>query len=283
MPEPYDRAALEAAAIDLALRQHGRRLFALAGCAPRPSATSCRSRGSPTRRPRPAARATSRSRSTPIRTWDDATFAALADAGRVAVLDWKGGGTRADHERAHRLLPDALLEDPSWDAAPWSPGLARRLSADAPVLRAADVDRLPVAPAAVNLKPARMGGVLEALAAAAACAARGIAVYLGGMFELDVGRRQLQALAALLVAGRSQRRRTHRQDRRTRAATGAARRRRPDARLRTMSAAFVAWDAASVRAAGRTILDGSASTWPKARRWRSSGAAAPARPRRSGW
>jgi L-alanine-DL-glutamate epimerase-like enolase superfamily enzyme len=50
----------------------------------------------------------------------------------------------------------------------------------------------------VNLKPARMGGVFEVLAAAAACAARGIAVYLGGMFEIDVGRRPLQALAALL-------------------------------------------------------------------------------------
>jgi hypothetical protein len=43
-----------------------------------------------------------------------------------------------------------------------------------------------------------MGGLLEMLAAATACRARGIAVYVGGMFEVGVGRRQLQALAALL-------------------------------------------------------------------------------------
>ncbi len=50
----------------------------------------------------------------------------------------------------------------------------------------------------MNLKPARMGGVLAALDAAMTCAAHGIALYMGGMFEIDVGRRQLQALAALL-------------------------------------------------------------------------------------
>jgi L-alanine-DL-glutamate epimerase-like enolase superfamily enzyme len=90
------------------------------------------------------------------------------------------------------------VEDPCWTAGPWSPSLARRLSADAPIRHRDDVARLPVVPAAVNLKPARMGGVLAALDAAAACTARGIALYVGGMFEIDVGRRQLQALAALL-------------------------------------------------------------------------------------
>jgi L-alanine-DL-glutamate epimerase-like enolase superfamily enzyme len=196
--DPYDRAAAEAAAIDLALRQRGTTLFALADRPPRP----LRYVVSFARVADPAAEAR-RQGDVELKVdadpaWDDATFAALAAAGRVAVLDWKGGGMRRDHERAHRLLPDALVEDPCWDAAPWSANLTRRVSADAPVQCAADVDRLPVTPAAVNLKPARLGGVFELLAAAAACATRGIAVYLGGMFELDVGRRQLQALAALL-------------------------------------------------------------------------------------
>jgi L-alanine-DL-glutamate epimerase-like enolase superfamily enzyme len=130
--------------------------------------------------------------------WDDTTFGALAASGRIAVLDWKNAGTRADHERGHRILPDALVEDPCWDVAPWSGELHRRLAADAPLGRADDVHRLPVRPVAANLKPARMGGLLEMLAAATACRARGIAVYVGGMFEVGVGRRQLQALAALL-------------------------------------------------------------------------------------
>ncbi len=199
VPEPYDRAAAEAAAIDLALRQHDTTLFALAG---RP-ARAIRYVVSFARTTDPAAEAC-RQGNVDLKVdadpaWDDATVAALGYAARVAVLDWKGGGTRADHERAHRLLPDALIEDPSWDAAPWSADLALRVSADAPVLRAADVDLLPVVPAAVNLKPARMGGVFEALATAAVCEARGIAVYLGGMFELDVGRGQLQVLAAVLA------------------------------------------------------------------------------------
>ena len=198
VPEPYDRAAAEAAAIDLALRQHETTMFALADCEAQPIhyVVSFAQVADPAAEARRTGDVALKIDADP--TWADATFAALSAAGRVAVLDWKGGGSRADHERAHRLLPDALMEDPSWDMAPWSPGLTRRLSADAPVLRAIDLDRLPVAPAAVNLKAARMGGVFELLAAAATCAARGIAVYLGGMFELDVGRRQLQALAALL-------------------------------------------------------------------------------------
>ena len=130
--------------------------------------------------------------------WPDATFAALGRAGRVTILDWKNGGTRADHERAHRVLPDTLIEDPRWELAPWSAGVTRRLAADAPLTGATAVHRLPVRPAAANLKPARMGGILEALDGAAACQKLGIAVYLGGMFEVDVGRRQLQALAALI-------------------------------------------------------------------------------------
>jgi L-alanine-DL-glutamate epimerase-like enolase superfamily enzyme len=51
---------------------------------------------------------------------------------------------------------------------------------------------------AVNVKPARMGGVLEALRCAATCAAAGIDVYVGGMFEVGIGRTQLHTLAALL-------------------------------------------------------------------------------------
>lgn len=198
VPEPYDRAALEAAAIDLALRQHGVSLFGLVRQPPRP----VRYVVSFARVADPAAEAR-RQGDVELKVdvdpaWDDATFAALAAAGRIAVLDWKNGGTRADHERAHRLLPEALLEDPCWELAPWSHAVQRRLAADAPLARAADVHRLPVRPAAANLKPARMGGILEALDAVTACQARGIAVYLGGMFEIDVGRRQLHALAALL-------------------------------------------------------------------------------------
>ena len=195
---PYDRAALEAAAIDLGLAQRGTSLLAFAGA----TAGSVRYVVSFERCADPVAVA----RTHPAvglkidvdPTWDDATFAALAALGRVAVLDWKGGGETADHERVHAALPDALQEDPRSGSTAWSPSLRARLSFDAPIVSAGDLDRLSVQPVAVNLKPARMGGVLELLTCAARCAERGIAVYVGGMFEVGVGRLQLRALAALL-------------------------------------------------------------------------------------
>ena len=192
--DPYERAALEAAAIDLALRQAGANLRTLLGAASKP----VRYVVSFERVADPVARARAEAPGIALKIdadpgWSDDTYAGLAALGRVAVLDFKGAG---DTERAHRALPQALIEDPG--SGSWSESLARRLSFDAAVTSAAALDALPARPAAVNLKPARMGGVLEALACATRCAAEGIAVYMGGMFEVGVGRTQLRALAALL-------------------------------------------------------------------------------------
>ena len=116
--DPYERAALEAAVIDLALRQAGTGCYGLVGAAPTDD-------------------------------WPTRTY-----AGRVTADGW--------------------------------------------LRQAADLEALPAPPAAVNLKAGRMGGVLEMLACAAAAQARGLPIYMGGMFELGPGRRQLQTLAALL-------------------------------------------------------------------------------------
>ena len=43
-----------------------------------------------------------------------------------------------------------------------------------------------------------MGGVLDAIRAAARCERRDILAYVGGMFEVGVGRRQLRDLASVL-------------------------------------------------------------------------------------
>jgi len=195
--EPYARAAVEAAAIDLALRQAGTNVFELADVAPAP----VRYVVSFERVTDPVARARAEPGPVALKvdadpSWDDATWAALTSTGRVAVLDFKGAGRAPELERAHRALHDALLEDPG-DAA-WSGSLRRRLALDAAIVSAAALDDVVVRPVAVNLKPARMGGVLEALRCAARCADRGIAIYIGGMFEVAVGRRQLRALAAVL-------------------------------------------------------------------------------------
>lgn len=197
--DPYDRAALEAAAVDLALRQSGTNLLGLAGC----DATSVRYVVSFARTADPAAAARAEGdvelKVDADPAWDAATFTALAGAGRVAVLDWKDAGSAADHARGHAALPDALVEDPAWSTAPWPAALAARVVADGPLRTPDDLDALPLRPAAVNVKPGRMGGWLAALELAERCAARAIPVYVGGMFEVGVGRRQLRALAAVLA------------------------------------------------------------------------------------
>jgi L-alanine-DL-glutamate epimerase-like enolase superfamily enzyme len=199
--EPYDRAALEAAAIDLALRQGGTSPFRLCGVAPAP----LRYVLSFERVADPVARAAAELRRAPgvelkidaDPDWTEATLAGLAALGRVRVLDFKLSGPVAAHERAHRLLPAALIEDPLPGASAWSASLRAHLSLDA-TIRSVDVVPATGAARAVNVKPARIGGVLAALDVVATCAARGIDVYFGGMFEVGPGRAQLHALAALL-------------------------------------------------------------------------------------
>ena len=196
--DPYERAALEAAAIDLALRQHDTNLFRLTHAAP----AAVRYVVSFGRTRDPLALVENEPANVELKidvdpAWTEGTWAALADLGRVAVLDFKGAGAAADLERALRL-PAALVEDPP-PAVDLPDALRARVSADAPVTSAQALDTLPLRPVAVNVKPARMGGVFEALACVARCDVAGISVYLGGMFEVGAGRRQLWDLAALLA------------------------------------------------------------------------------------
>ena len=201
---PHDRAAVEAAAIDLALRQQGESLATLSGSTPQPvryvvSFGRCAD-PMPEALREQAARTGQELKLDVEPTWSDATLAALADLGVVAVLDWKTSGDADAHERFHRAFPAALLEDPALDpqqSSSRSPSLLRHVSFDQSLVRAADVDAFPIRPAAVNIKPARMGGVLEALEAIARASRQGIEVYFGGMFEVGVGRTQLLSLASL--------------------------------------------------------------------------------------
>lgn len=201
LSDSYARAAVEAAAIDLALRQSATDPFALCGVSPSP----VRYVLSFERVADPVARAHTELAANPDLElkidadpgWSEDTLAALAALGRVAVLDFKQSGSRADHLRAHRLLPESLLEDAPQGGDAWPASLQARLALDAAISSAADVAALEDLPAAVNVKPARVGGVFEALAVIAACASRGVDVYMGGMFEVGVGRVLVQTLASL--------------------------------------------------------------------------------------
>lgn len=201
----YHRAAVEAAVIDLALRQGSTNMFVLSGRRPRPVAF-CRSLTG-VADPLPSARRilardpAARLKIDPPETgWDDATWAALAALDRVVVVDFKRRGEATGVERAHAALPAAWLEDPPRAAladpdAPWR----AQVALDGWVARAADLERPVVPPGAVNVKAPRLGGPLEALRALDLCAGNGWHAYFGGMFEVDAGRAQARVLASLFT------------------------------------------------------------------------------------
>ncbi|HET9581244.1 MAG TPA: hypothetical protein VFP76_00310 [Gemmatimonadota bacterium] len=209
---PHHRAALEAAALDLALRLAGLDLFQLSGRQPR-AVRTCRSigreeiaRAGPltavlallAREPDARVKIDG-----PAGGWPEDLWRRLAGTGRVVVVDFKREGTAEQVALAHRFLPGAWIEDPPADllgqagAGSW----LSRLALDGYVAAASDLDAPPAPPAAVNVKPARVGGPCEALAILERCRSSGWSAYFGGMFEVDVGRRQAQVLASLFTAG----------------------------------------------------------------------------------
>lgn len=203
--DEYTRTAVELAAVDLALRQASTNLFRLTGTAPQPMRFVV-SLGVSEDPARSVGEVLARSPGTLFKLdvdpeWPEASLADLEHlADSLVVLDLKLRGGASTAFALHARFPAALLEDPVLTPADAAPGLAARVAYDAPVRRAADVRALPLRPAAVNVKPARMGGLLEALAAIAVCQDLGIATYVGGMFEVGPGRAQSQVLASLFSA-----------------------------------------------------------------------------------
>jgi L-alanine-DL-glutamate epimerase-like enolase superfamily enzyme len=140
--------------------------------------------------------------------WDAAFMQRLAGTGRVRVLDLKAyyRGTVVDLEpdpalyrRVVELFPDVVIEDASLEGECGAVlrGQELRLSFDAPIHSADDVRALAVEPGWMNIKPSRFGTVERLLECIEFCDAKGIRLYGGGQFELDVGRRQIQTLASL--------------------------------------------------------------------------------------
>ncbi len=193
----YERAALEAALIDLALRQTELGLYDLTGL----REAELRFVASLSGGADPLA-AITRLRAAGFvgelkldldERWSDATLHELGRDPRLVILDFKGRGSAEFARRAANAVPHALLEDPPHGAE--IP--ARRVSRDATIESAADAEAAFARGEWVNLKAPRMGGVLELLRALELCRDR---AYFGGMFEVGVGREQARALAAIYGA-----------------------------------------------------------------------------------
>ncbi|HYC81830.1 MAG TPA: hypothetical protein VEB65_08590 [Solirubrobacterales bacterium] len=212
----YRRWAFESAALDLALRQAGRALHEALGLDPKPVrfVNSMGLGGAPTIAP--VRRRLERSPGVRFKLDAEATWAPqlvdeLAATGAVETIDFKGlyGLEVKDpealanlYDRVLAAFPDAYLEDPH-DLPEISRKLGdqlERVSYDAPIHDAADLDATPLAARIVNVKPTRIGSVRELLAVYARCGREGWAMYGGGMGELGVGRGQIELLAALFHA-----------------------------------------------------------------------------------
>jgi len=140
--------------------------------------------------------------------WPPELIDEVAATGAVEIVDFKGhyglemgepAALLAMYERVVAAFPDALLEDAHDvpEVTALLEGEAHRISYDVPIHSAADLDGTPLTPRAVNVKPCRVGDLRALFDVYAACEARGVAMYGGGMGELDAGRGQIQLLASL--------------------------------------------------------------------------------------
>ncbi len=204
----YRRWGLESAALDLALRQAGLSLAAAVGREPQPVRFVVSQRKVhellelyPELRFKLDA----------LDEWTDEILAGLAATGAVDVVDLKGlyDGDWVDatpsaelYGRVAAAFPDAWLEDARVNdetRAALEPH-RHRLTWDFPIHSVEDVLALEWEPRCLNSKPSRFGSVERLFDFYDHCAAKEIAVYGGGQFELGPGRGQIQHLASLFHA-----------------------------------------------------------------------------------
>jgi hypothetical protein len=209
----YRTWAFESAALDLALRQAARSLAEVVGREPKPVTfvASKRLADPPSAgqlRPWLDLYPGLRFKLDPTSDWDEALIADIAATGAVDSVDLKGAykGTVVDqppdpilYRRVAEGFPEVWIEDPALtdETRPILEPHAERITWDAPIHSVADIERLPCAPRAINLKPSRFGSVRRLFEACDYCAEQSIAPYGGGQFELGAGRGQIQYLASL--------------------------------------------------------------------------------------
>jgi hypothetical protein len=210
--EPWRRWAYESAALDLALRQAGQSFAEAVGREPRPVAFVV----SPGLGDPPTSRVVRRwleldpglrFKLDPGSDWSDELIRELAETGAVVTADLKAYyRTEEDpppdvdlYRRVAEGFPDAYIEDPALtdETDPVLAPYRDRITWDAPIHSVADVEALQFPPRTLNSKPSRFGHLRGVLDFYDHCAARGIGLYGGGMFELGPGRGQIQYLASL--------------------------------------------------------------------------------------
>ncbi|ELZ78085.1 hypothetical protein C455_10388 [Haloferax larsenii JCM 13917] len=144
----------------------------------------------------------------PTSDWDADLVESLSGKECVRILDLKGQyeGTDVDqepdpelYERVVTGFPEAVLEDPAFtdETRPLFDDDEDRVSWDAPITGVESVEALPFEPSWLNIKPSRFGTVESLLETIEYAEKRGMSLYGGGQFELDVGRDHIQLLASV--------------------------------------------------------------------------------------
>jgi L-alanine-DL-glutamate epimerase-like enolase superfamily enzyme len=204
---PYERAALEAALIDLGLRQAGLSLCDLTGvqCAQLRFVVSLAAHPEPQfliERLRADGFAGDLKLDVDP-AWAPRTLDIVARDARIAIFDFKSRGSAELARTLGSLNRQALFEDPpSGFEDPDREAHPTRISRDASLNDENAVAAARARGEAVNLKAPRMGGpltLLRALELARATSRVGAPrpAYVGGMFEVGAGRSQARQLAAL--------------------------------------------------------------------------------------
>lgn len=213
--EPWRRWAYESAALDLALRQAGKSFAEVVDREPHPVAFVV----SPGLGEPPSSRVISRwleldptlrFKLDPSSDWNDELIRELAGTGAVVTADLKAYYRTDDdpppdadlYRRVAEGFPEAYIEDPALteETDPVLAPYRDRVTWDAPIHSVADVEALTFPPRILNSKPSRFGHLRGLLDFYDYCAAEGIVLYGGGMFELGPGRGQIQYLASLFHA-----------------------------------------------------------------------------------
>ncbi|MFB6104760.1 MAG: hypothetical protein ABEJ57_06735 [Halobacteriaceae archaeon] len=208
----YRRWALESAALDLALTQADHTLATVFDreAAPTRFVVSSRVTDGDTTRVQALldTHPDTRFKLDATAAWRPAVVEDLAATGAVDVIDLKGQYTDPDvrepidpvlYDRVISGFPDAIIEDPGVDDTVEELLAAHRdrLSWDAPITGIDTIEDRPWPPTWLNVKPSRFGTLQTLFGVLEYADRHDIRLYGGGQFELGIGRRQIQALAAV--------------------------------------------------------------------------------------
>jgi hypothetical protein len=209
----YRRWAVESAALDLALRQAGRSLGEVLDRQYDPVRFVVSTRlGDPPRIDRIekllAVDSDLEFKLDPTSEWTRDLAERVAARAPVRILDLKGQyeGTNVDqpvdpdlYELVLETFPAAVVEDPALTPETQSlfAGHEDRISWDYPITGVESVADLSFEPSWLNVKPSRFGTIESLFETIEYARERGIDLYGGGQFELDVGRQHLHVLASL--------------------------------------------------------------------------------------